>query len=113
MQIINWTTGKTAHMDKNEVIINVKQYSELINQVIEHKKVILFGSYAKGNAKELSDIDVAVFVDEIPDEYLNISKKLFKIAGTVDNRIEPIIVSEKNNQSGFVTDILKHGIVII
>jgi predicted nucleotidyltransferase len=49
--------------------------------------VVLFGSYAKGTAKEYSDIDVAVIVDEIPGDYLDVLTKLYKMRRMVDVRI--------------------------
>jgi len=47
-------------MDKTAAIESVKKYAERVRHDFDVKKVILFGSYAKGTAREDSDIDVAV-----------------------------------------------------
>ena len=41
--------------------------------------VILFGSYAKENAREYSDIDVAVVVDQLKDNLSGITNKVVSI----------------------------------
>jgi len=52
-------------MDKETVIERVKQYSDLVRQNFRVKKIILYGSYAKGSAKKDSDIDVAVVLSSV------------------------------------------------
>ncbi len=49
-------------LDKNTVIKKVTEYADLVNTVISPNKIILYGSFAKGNWNENSDIDVAIIV---------------------------------------------------
>ncbi|MBI4646345.1 MAG: nucleotidyltransferase domain-containing protein [Bacteroidia bacterium] len=50
---------------QNVIIETVKNFaSEIKNSGINLKKVYLFGSYAKNQQKEHSDIDVALVADE-------------------------------------------------
>lgn len=99
-------------MDKGEVIVKVKKYADLVNQKIRPNKVILYGSFAKGNWHEDSDIDVAVIVNSINDDILETQKILFKLRRNIDDRIEPILLEENNDASGFLTEVLKHGHIV-
>ncbi len=99
-------------MDRETVIKNLVIYSELVITVLIPNKIILFGSYAKGNWTENSDIDVAVIVDKISDNFLQLSSQLCKLTRKIDYRIEPVLLEEDNDKSGFVSDIKKHGILI-
>jgi len=52
-------------LTQNAVIKTVRNYAEEINQAgINLRKVILFGSFAKGTQHEWSDIDVALVADD-------------------------------------------------
>jgi len=76
------------------------------------KMVVLYGSYARGNATEYSDIDIAVIVDEFRGDYLKASANLFNLVRGVNTKIEPVLLSKKNDKSGFLESILKHGKII-
>ncbi len=99
-------------MDRETVIEKLKKYSELVFTVVMPNKIVLFGSYAKGNWTENSDIDVAIFVDKITDDFLQLSTKLCKLTRNIDYRIEPLLLEENNDKSGFISDINKYGIII-
>lgn len=99
-------------MDQRKVIDIVKQFSELVKQNYSVKQIYLFGSYAKGNAKEESDIDVAIILEEIGDDYLEQSTKLFQLRRKVDLRIEPVILELNNDISGFLEEIHSYGILV-
>ena len=47
-------------MDQREAITIVQQYADAVQEKYNCVKIILFGSYAKGNFNQDSDIDVAV-----------------------------------------------------
>lgn len=72
----------------------------------------MFGSYAKGTAHADSDMDVAVIVDELKLDYFITRPLLWKIRRVIDNRIEPILLEKNADDSGFIAEIVKHGIVI-
>ena len=40
-----------------------RRYSDYISTKLPVRKVLLYGSYAKGTPREDSDIDIAVFID--------------------------------------------------
>jgi predicted nucleotidyltransferase len=79
-------------------------------------KVILFGSYANGTAREDSDIDVAVVSERFGHSRLKEGQLLFKKARLVDSRIEPIPVSvddyDHDEDSPILYEIKKSGIEI-
>lgn len=99
-------------MDKREAVEKIKRYSDLIREKIKPVKVILYGSYAKGNWKEESDIDVAVVLPKLEGDFLELEKQLYKIRHMVDDNIEPILLEESNDKSGFLKNILSYGEVI-
>jgi len=98
-------------MDKT-IIKKLKKYAHIISKKLPVKKIILYGSYAKGLQTENSDIDIAVVLEKIPGDYLNISAELFNLVRDIDFRIEPILINEKNDRSGFLESILKYGKII-
>jgi uncharacterized protein len=99
-------------MDKEQIITLVQKYFEVIRNQFSIKRVVLFGSYSNGAPKEWSDIDVAVFLNEKPSDLIDAESKLFKLRRNIDARIEPIIIYDENDPSGFATEVLNKGIII-
>ncbi|MEA2083431.1 MAG: nucleotidyltransferase domain-containing protein [Thermodesulfobacteriota bacterium] len=75
-------------------------------------ELILFGSHAKGTAHEDSDVDVAIVVDEVQGDYFSTRPLLWKIRREIDDRIEPILFEKNHDDSGFLSEIIKNGIII-
>lgn len=78
------------------------------------KGVYLFGSYAKGEARKNSDIDLAV-VGNSRKKYWDIITLLNKATLDVDVRIEPHYFKSsdfKNEASTMVAEVHKTGILI-
>lgn len=99
-------------MDKEQVIILVQKYSEVIRSYFNVNRVVLFGSYASGISRDWSDIDVAVFLNEKPIDLLSAESILFKLRRNIDSRIEPLLIYDENEPSGIVADILSKGIIV-
>ena len=99
-------------MDKTTAIRYVKQYADVVRQNFKVKKVILYGSYSRGSARKDSDIDVAVVLSRIDEDFLMAEAKLFRLRREIDTRIEPVLLEESNDKSGFLEEILKTGEVI-
>lgn len=99
-------------LDQATAIKHAKQYAQLVAELLKPLKIILFGSYAKGNWNENSDIDIAVVVSKIDDDYLSISAQLNKLTRGIDNRIEPVLLQQGDDPSGFLSSILKTGITL-
>ncbi|SPD72226.1 Nucleotidyltransferase domain protein [uncultured Desulfobacterium sp.] len=99
-------------MDKASAIKRVKQYAEIVRQNFDVKKIILYGSYARDAARKDSDIDVAVVLERVDDDFLLSEAKLFRLRREIDVRIEPVLLEESNDKSGFLEEILKTGEII-
>ena len=99
-------------MDKAEVITKLKRYKKLLSQYMSFDKMILFGSYARGSQREDSDVDVAIIVDEMQGDYFSTRPLLWSVRREVDDRIEPILFETKHDESGFLEEVMKNGILI-
>ena len=75
-------------------------------------EMILFGSYAKGNAREDSDVDVAIVVKTLTGDYFSTRPLLWRIRREVDDRIEPVLIEKTHDESGFLSEIMKTGVAI-
>ena len=96
------------------------QYIKVLTRTINVDKIILFGSYVKGEAHEFSDIDIALVSSE-----LNIKKPTFvhniaikKKANFYDPDLQlfafpkEIFDREEGVQSSFIREIKKTGKII-
>ena len=99
-------------MDQGEAINKVKEYRILLKKYIPLEKVYLFGSYAKNTNRSDSDIDVAIVVKKIEGDFFTIQPLLWKLRRQIDDRIEPILIEEDNDCSGFLIEIQRNGIEI-
>jgi predicted nucleotidyltransferase len=104
-------------MDKREVIIDkVKAYRELVKAgfPVKIEQFWLFGSYAKGTPREHSDIDVALVVEHLGDDYdfFEMEPLLWKLRGQIDSRIEPVLIARDTDYAGFLDEIQRTGVEI-
>ena len=114
-QTENWL--KIANNESLEV--KLKRYIKSITKSMSVDQVILFGSYANGNACEYSDIDIAIISPE-----LDPSKSRFENTMEVLNKINlfdpdlqlfayptELFLNEKNTvHESFIKEIKKTGI---
>ncbi|WP_157493061.1 nucleotidyltransferase domain-containing protein [Desulfonatronovibrio magnus] len=99
-------------MVKDQITGIAKQFALNLVQEISPRKVILYGSWVSGHPGEDSDIDVAVIVDRIDVDYLDLLTRIYQIANNVDTRIEPVLIEENHDPSGFLRHITDHGEII-
>ena len=101
-------------LDKEKARKIAIDYSYEVNKVLNPDKIILFGSYVNGNPHTESDIDVAVLVRGLDDETWYNSRillqRLRRNKYFID--IEPHLLDESNDPSGFVEHVIKTGEVI-
>lgn len=68
----------------------VRKYVNELKKEIVIDRVILFGSYARGNPKSYSDIDLAIFSKDFKDkDEIRNMQYLFQKTMAVDTSIEP------------------------
>lgn len=91
----------------------IEDYVMKLSKVIPIEKVIIFGSYAKGNSHEYSDVDIAIF----SDYFKNMSRVdgiYFLLLNAMDYDIDiepqPFTIDEYNQPIGIVSEIVKTGI---
>ena len=74
----------------DSIAISKKFISELATAGIQVSKAYLYGSYAKGNAKSYSDIDICVVSPSFGKDMVDEMVKLRQISRRVDDRIEAL-----------------------
>jgi predicted nucleotidyltransferase len=97
-------------MDKTDAVKLAQQYAIAVKTKYNFIKIILFGSYAKGNFNEDSDIDIAVIFKDYSN-MMDMQLELMKIRRKIDSRIEPHPFREKdfNLSNPMVNEIIKYG----
>ena len=100
-------------MDKNDALNIAQQYAIALKENYKYVKIILFGSYAKGNYNDDSDIDIAVILKDYSD-LLDTQLELMRLRRKIDSRIEPhpFRINDFTATNPLVNEILKYGIEI-
>lgn len=81
-------------MGKREVIKIISRFVKELRQqnvIVDH--ILLYGSYAHGKVRPESDIDIAVVSRDFGKDRVEEGMRLFRIAGNIDCRLEPVPVS--------------------
>ena len=90
-----------------------KRYANEVRCHLPVDKVYLFGSYAKGTADELSDVDICFFLSDYEGkERVDVGIFLLKIASDYKAYFEPLVfeTSEIELNNPFVNEILHTGL---
>jgi uncharacterized protein len=101
-------------MDKTDALNIAQRYAGAIKANYNYSKIILFGSYAKGNFNEDSDIDIAVIFKDY-SSLIDMQLELMRLRRKIDSRIEPhpFRESEFDLSNPLVNEIIKYGQEII
>lgn len=103
--------SKTASI--NQIKRDLRRYKEkLIENKIPVKRVILFGSYAKGTAKPWSDIDIAVVSSSFGQDYFDETLQLMRARRDINLSIEPHPFHPDDLKDTFDTlahEVMRHG----
>ena len=68
---------------------------EMVAEKLPLKALYLYGSYSKGNYRADSDIDIAVIVERLDDDYFKDTPLLWKLRRKISNLIEPVLLTRK------------------
>ncbi|MDR2182705.1 MAG: nucleotidyltransferase domain-containing protein [Clostridiales bacterium] len=99
-------------MDKEKVREIAAKYADEVRNIIEPKFIILFGSYVGGIPHEYSDIDIAVVVNDFQGDWLDMAAALYSLTRRISIDIEPHMLDETSDRSGFLAYIRKTGEII-
>ena len=104
---------KTIKKEIKKILSDYRKRVENAGIPVDH--LVLFGSYAKGNARVDSDIDVCVVSKELGKDDMAELGKLNFLKWKLDNRIEahPLSLSDYLSVANpFVSEVRKYGIEI-
>ncbi len=97
-------------MDRGDAINIANRYAIEVKLKYDFIRIILFGSYAKGNFNEDSDIDIAIILKDYKN-LIDIQLDLMRLRRKIDSRIEPHPFRETDFEitNPIVNEILKYG----
>lgn len=97
-------------MNKADAINIAQRYAGAVKANYNYIKIILFGSYAKGNYNDDSDIDIAVIFKDYSN-LIDMQLELMRLRRKIDSRIEPhpFRESEFELSNPIVNEIVKYG----
>lgn len=106
------TLESYGFIDESHGILTLEQIKTICKNVFEEYNVeyaYLFGSYAKGKAKETSDVDLLV---SVPVNGLEFFGLLETLREKLKKKVDLLDVGQLNNNMELVKEILKDGIKI-
>lgn len=97
-------------MDKTDALNIAQRFADAVKLKFNYTQIILFGSYAKGNFNEDSDIDIAIVFEDYSN-LMDMQLELMRLRRKIDSRIEPhpFRESEFDLSNPIVYEILKYG----
>ena len=96
-------------LGKAEVREIAEKYAEEVRKVLNPAAIIIFGSYINGNPHKWSDIDIAVIVHDFQGNWLETAAMLCSLTRRVSIDIEPHLLDETCDKSGFVEHVMTSG----
>jgi len=102
-------------VDKGKAFGIVKEYINFLkDNKYDIQRVYVFGSYAKGNFTEDSDIDLAIILKNVKNSF-NMQVDLMKLRRKFDTRIEPHPFDENDfdTSNPLAHEILSTGIKVL
>ena len=100
-------------LDKAEARNIALENAEVVNRELVPKNIILFGSYINGMPTENSDIDIAVVFDGFDGNWLETATLRSQLKRKVNLLIEPHILDESEDVTGFLNHVRQTGEVLI
>ena len=99
-------------LGRSEALNLVRRYKQVIApRFAVQPKVLLYGSYSKGQARPDSDIDVAVVVPTYGQSKTSLMAALWHDVDKVSLLIEPVLMAE-DVWSPLLDDVMRTGIAV-
>ena len=102
--------GRYARIDEEHGILSIDCIKNVCKEVFSEYNVdycILFGSYAKGNARENSDVDLLISTDTQGLRFYGIAEKL---RNALNKKVDLLDSDQLNNNPELLDEILKYGV---
>ena len=96
-------------LDKETVRELARRYADEVKKILNPTAIVIFGSYINGNPHEWSDIDIAVIVNDFQGNWLETASMLCGLSWNISFDIEPHLLDETCDKSGFVSHVLETG----
>lgn len=97
-----------------EIGYKLQELAMIIREKYNVSKIIVFGSYVRGDLNEGSDIDL-VIVGDFKEKF---HRRIAEVIGLTDLPIEPLCYTEDefkrmiSNDNNFIAEVLKEGVMI-
>lgn len=98
-------------MDKEQAINLARAYKRAVERLLPVKALYLYGSFSKGTYTAESDIDIAVIVDKLKDDYFEDTPLLWNLRRKISTLIEPVLLTE-DSSNPLYRDVMRTGILI-
>jgi predicted nucleotidyltransferase len=102
--------AKYDYIDETTGILSIEQIKDACKQVFTNLDVdycYLFGSYAKGNPRETSDVDLLISTSITGLDYFNLIETL--INKLFNKKIDLLTIIQLENNFDLLNEILKNG----
>ena len=96
-------------LDKTAVRDLAARYAAEVRKILNPDAVLIFGSHVCGNPTEHSDIDIAIVCNGFEGDWYETTIALSRLAREFSFDIEPHLLDEGRDESGFVEHVLKTG----
>ena len=106
------TLNKYGFIDESHGVLTIAKIQEIVEDTFSHYKVeycYLFGSYAKGKAKEDSDVDLLVATDITGMDFFGLAEDLRE---NLHKKVDLLNLDQLGKNRELLNDILKDGIRI-
>ena len=103
---------KDIELDEEHGVLTIEDIKSGCRSVLEQYEVkycILFGSYSKGVATELSDVDLLISTEITGISFFGIAERLRKV---LRKKIDLLEVRQLSNNQQLLDDILRDGIKV-
>jgi len=96
-------------LDKATVRDIAARYAEEVKKILAPNAILIFGSYVNGNPHKYSDIDIAVVCNNFEGNWYETTIALCKLSREISFDIEPHLLDESRDRSGFVRQVMQTG----
>ena len=100
-------------LDKTEARSVALEYAKAVERELAPKNIILFGSYINGTPTVDSDIDIAVIFEAFEGDWLETATLLSRLKRKVNLLIEPHLLDESEDITGFLTHVRQTGEILV